>query len=111
VVQTTADWCPPCKALKQYADDPAMIEAFKGALVARVDVDTFQPQLDALNMLAPSLPWFIKLDTKLEVVDAISGGEWGEDVPANMAPVLRSFFAGTLTERKDPWKQAFRRAQ
>jgi len=70
--------------------------------LVRVDVDDFDEELRAAGMLEDTLPWFYKVDATLHPVDAISAGEWDENVPVNMAPVLHSFLAGTLRARRDP---------
>ena len=70
--------------------------------LVRVDVDDFDDELRAGGMLEDTLPWFYKVDATLHPVDAISAGEWDENVPENMAPVLKSFLAGTLRARRDP---------
>lgn len=100
IVQTTASWCPPCKAIKRYASDPAMVKAMSGVHWVRVDVDDFATQLDGLGLEFSSIPSFVKMDEGLKVTDAINGGEWKDDIPENMAPVLSAFAQGTLAKRK-----------
>ena len=101
MVETTATWCGPCKAFTKYASDPEMTKALAGVTVVRVDIDWFaEDALTGVGLSASSVPWFVLFDDKLVVKDAITSGEWEEDVPANMAPVLGAFVRGTFTKRK-----------
>jgi len=52
------------------------------------------------KMWEGSVPWFYKLDAMAHPVDSISADEWDENVPENMAPVLKAFAAGTLATRR-----------
>ena len=109
IVQTTADWCPPCKPLKAALEDPRTKQVLVGVRIARVDIDAFpKADIEACGLSASSVPWFVKLDDTLRPIDGISDDEWDHrataDVPAGMAPVLDSFVKGTLTKRKSNWK-------
>ena len=79
-----------------------MQSALANVDLVRVDVDDFDEELRAAGMLERTLPWFYKIDATLHPVDAISAGEWDDNVPQNMAPVSKSFLAGTLRARRDP---------
>jgi thiol-disulfide isomerase/thioredoxin len=91
-----AEWCGPCKAIeKTHAADPQMVEAFKGTAVALIDIDKVDPkELSAAGMEASAIPVFFKLDASGKPTgDRIDGGAWGDNVPENMAPPLKAFFA------------------
>jgi hypothetical protein len=101
VVMTSAKWCGVCKEFQASLMDPRMQTALANVDIVRVDVDDFDQELHAAGMLEGTLPWFYKIDSALRPVDAISAGEWDDNVAENMAPVLRSFLAGTLRTRRD----------
>jgi hypothetical protein len=102
VVMTSARWCGVCKEIQAALPDSRMQAALANVDLVRVDVDDFDDELRAAGMLEDTLPWFYKVDATLHPVDAISAGEWDDNVPLNMAPVLKSFLAGTLRARRDP---------
>jgi hypothetical protein len=102
VVMTSAKWCGVCKEFQAALPDPRMQAALANVDLVRVDVDDFDVELHEAGMLEKTLPWFYKVDASLLPVDAISAGEWDENVADNMAPVLRSFLAGSLRSRRDP---------
>lgn len=91
-----AEWCGPCKALeKTHAADPQMVDAFKGTAIALIDIDKVDSKdLSAAGMEASAIPVFFKLDASGKPTgDRIDGGAWGDNVPENMAPPLKAFFA------------------
>ena len=105
IVQTTASWCPPCIGLKKYMGDPLMKDALRNVRLARIDIDSFsKEEIEGCELSASAVPWLVKLDAANHPVDAITSNEWGDDVPANMAPVLGAFVKGTFANRKKPWK-------
>jgi hypothetical protein len=102
ILMTTAKWCGVCREIQTALPDPRMQAALENVDLVRVDVDDFDDELKASGMLEPTLPWFYKLDVNLRPVDAISAGEWDDNVPQNMAPVLGAFLSGTLGARREP---------
>lgn len=94
----SATWCQPCQAIKKYHNDPAMQAAYQGAYIVEVDADLIYKMLD--EELLPeefhvgSFPTWINLEeTGIPGYHLVDGGEWGENIPANMAPVLQSYFS------------------
>ncbi len=105
IVETTAEWCRPCKGVTKYLRDPAMTKALTGATLVRVNYDEFSAdELKSCGIPHASLPWFVMFDRDLRITDAITSSEWDEDIPANMAPVLSAFVHGTLSQRRSPWR-------
>lgn len=91
-----ASWCGPCKAIeKTHAADAQMTDAFKGTAIALIDIDAADPKaLSALGLDTQAIPVFFRLDESGKPTgDRIDGGAWGDNVPANMAPPLKAFFA------------------
>jgi thiol-disulfide isomerase/thioredoxin len=91
-----ASWCGPCKAIdKTHATDAKMIDAFAGTAIAELDIDAADPKaLASLAMSPNAIPVFYKLDANGKPTgDKIDGGAWGDNIPDNMAPPLKAFFA------------------
>jgi hypothetical protein len=104
LVMTSAKWCSVCREFEDALPDPRMQTALANVSIVRVDIDDFDAELKSEGMLETTLPWFYKLDATLRPVDAISAGEWDDNLPENMAPVLKAFMSGTLRSRRDPSK-------
>jgi hypothetical protein len=102
ILMTNKRKCDVCDEIAASLSDARMQTALAHVEIVRVDVDDFAEDLHAGGMLEETLPWFYKVDASLHPVDAVSAGEWAENVPENMAPVLGSFVAGTLRIRRDP---------
>jgi hypothetical protein len=102
ILMTNKRRCDVCDEIATSLADARMQAALAHVEIVRVDVDDFAEELHAGGMLEETLPWFYKVDSSLHPVDAISAGEWAENVPENMAPVLGPFVAGTLKTRRDP---------
>ncbi len=102
LVMTDAKWCSVCREFEASLSDARMQRALANVTIVRVDVDDFDAELKSGGMLETTLPWFYKVDASLRPLDAISAGEWDDNVPENMAPVLKSFVAGTLRARRNP---------
>ncbi|RME22026.1 MAG: hypothetical protein D6798_16785 [Deltaproteobacteria bacterium] len=97
--ELNATWCAPCKALRRAMDDPAMQEAFAGTYIIGVDVDAFARDLEPLGLVTPGVPAIFALGPDCRATGArITGGAWGADEPAEMAPPLRAFFQGRPDE-------------
>lgn len=93
-VQFTADWCGPCKRLRASLGDPAMADAFRGTYLLRLDADQWKHKLGDTGLRPTALPIFFALDAQGRATGAsVDGGAWKEDIPANMAPPLKAFFA------------------
>lgn len=102
LLQTSATWCKPCQEIETSLADPRMQRALGSITLVKVDLDTFREDLEELRIKTDSLPWFYKLNDQLRPVDAISAGEWDDNIPANMAPVLDAFLHGKPFKRREP---------
>jgi thiol-disulfide isomerase/thioredoxin len=90
-----ADWCGPCKALRKSLDDrnPLMMDAFHGTYIIQLDADTWGKKLEGTKFTVKAIPVLFELDPNGKPTGRkIDGGAWGEDIPANMAPPLKTFF-------------------
>jgi hypothetical protein len=104
LVMTTTSACSPCDSVFEALSDPRMETALSHVRLVRVFADVFKEDLDSLQIPRVNFPGFFVLGPDLRPRDGIDGGEWDADVPENMAPVLGSFVAGTLTKRRTPWQ-------
>jgi hypothetical protein len=104
VVMTTAWRCDPCRGVDRALGDPLMQTALARVRLVRVDADAFQEDLAALRIPHSQVPGFFLLAPDLTPRDGIDGGEWDDDLAANMAPVLGAFVRGKYAERRQSWR-------
>ncbi len=103
---TSGSSCEPCKGVAAALSDPRMQTALDHVRLVRVDREPFEEDLAELEIPSKPFPGFFLLDSNLRVTDGINGGEWDDDVAANIAPVLGPFVRGTYTgKRRTPWKK------
>jgi hypothetical protein len=104
VLWTVRKDCKPCDGVAAALPDGRMQKALSGVRLVRVDVRDFYVELERLHVPTQSVPGFSLLGAENHVVDYVHGGEWDEDVPANIAPVLRAFVGGRYARRRHPWR-------
>lgn len=104
LVMTTVADCAPCASVFEALPDPLLQKALAHVRLVRVAVDVFRDDLDSLQIPNDGVPGFFVLGPDLRPRDGIDGGEWDDDVPENIAPVLGAFVQGTLTKRRTPWQ-------
>ena len=74
--------------------DARMSDAFAGTYLISIDIDEWSQQLAGTAFDSSSIPVFYELDEKAKPTGRkIDGGAWAENIPANMAPPLKAFFA------------------
>ncbi len=104
VVMTTAGRCEPCRGVDQSLTDPLLQSSLSKVRLVRVDLETFNEDLDGLRMPHERFPGFFLLAPDLTPRDGIDGGEWDDDIPANIAPVLGAFVRGKYGTRRQEWQ-------
>jgi len=104
VVMTTKSECVSCRSLSTSLGHPLLQTALARVRLVRVDIDAFDEDLTGLKMPHERVPSFFLLAPDLYPRDAIDGGEWDEDVPANMAPVLGAFVRGKYETRRQSFE-------
>jgi thiol:disulfide interchange protein len=98
-LEFTADWCKPCVEFKKYLGDPMMKDALAGTYIVMVDFDAYSAEAGAMGITG--IPTWLELDDHGKPTGrTISSGVWEEDIPANMAPPLKTFFAAADSARR-----------
>jgi hypothetical protein len=96
--------CAPCDGMMRSLEDPLMQDALSGTRLVRVDIQVFQEDLAKLSYPTGRIPGFFLIRSDAMPRDGIDGGEWGDDVATNIAPVLKPFTRGTFKKRKREWR-------
>jgi len=73
--------------------DPLMVDAYTGAYIIQLNVDSWGDQLAGSDFDYPYIPVFFAIDeTGRATGEVIDGGAWSANIPENMAPALKEFF-------------------
>jgi hypothetical protein len=104
LLMTTRSGCAPCEGVERSLKDPMMQTALTKVRLVRVDIEVFRDDLEAMKVPRKYIPGFYLLSLDLTPRDGINGGEWEEDIPPNIAPVLGAFVRGKYTARKQVWQ-------
>jgi hypothetical protein len=94
-VELTSRWCRACHWLDRGLSDSALMRAFGGTYLVRVDVDAWAGRLEGtgLDYHSGPLPAFVALSERGRPVGYwADAGVWQSDVPREAAPVLAAFF-------------------
>lgn len=89
-----ADWCPHCRAISIHIGNPKMREALKGTYLITIDIDIWDEKIFDSKFPVRAVPTFFELNSAgLPTKKKLTGTAWKEDIPDNMAPALKKFFA------------------
>lgn len=108
VLWTVTPGCEPCAAVGRALSDQRMQRALAGVRLVRTDASSFTQELIQLGVPVKSVPGFTLLDARGRPLDHIHGGEWDDDIPANIAPILDKFVRHTLSARRYRWARPLR---
>ena len=94
--------CAPCKRFEATLTSPLMQAALGKSVLLALDAATFEGELEALRIDTRDVPTFVNLSdaAPARALDAITGAEWDDDLPQNIAPIFSRFLAGTLQKRR-----------
>jgi hypothetical protein len=104
LVMTTATACDPCRGVDEALRDPRLQSALGHVRLVRVDCQAFDDDLAALRVPTDRFPGFFLLASDLTPRDGIDGGEWDDDVAANIAPVLGAFVRNKYVVRRQGFR-------
>lgn len=104
LVMTVQEPCKPCEGVMASLRDERLQTALSPVRVLKVNVEVFESELNALKISRDRIPGFYLLAADGTPRDGIDGGEWGEDIPENIAPVLGPFVRGKYKHRKQEYK-------
>jgi thiol-disulfide isomerase/thioredoxin len=89
-----ADWCPHCRAISIHIGNPKMRDALKGTYLITIDIDIWDGKIIDSKFPLRGVPTFYEVSTVgLPTGKKITSAAWKEDIPDNMAPALKKFFA------------------
>lgn len=108
VLWTVTTDCEPCDAVGRALPDARMQKALGKVRLVRADAASFHVELRRLGVPIESFPGFTLLDSQARAQDYIHGGEWDDDIPANIAPVLEKFVKHAFAGRRHPWSRPLR---
>jgi hypothetical protein len=111
VLWTVTPGCEPCEAVGRSLSDVRMQKALSKVRLVRADAGSFPAELQRLGVPIDTVPGFTLLDARAHAADHIHGGEWDDDIPANIAPVLAKFVRHSFSTRRHPWARPLREGE
>ena len=96
--------CKSCNAVEAALSSSDVQHALGRARLVRLDAVEFLAELSRLGIPMDAFPAFVLLGRDGHAADYLHDGEWDDDVPENIAPVLKSFVEGTYVRRRSPWR-------
>jgi hypothetical protein len=96
--------CRRCERVAQALKQTRLQRALAHTLLIRVNVSQFNAELVDLQLPVADLPGFAPLSREGTPLDFLHAGEWDEDTPQQIAPVLESFVEHVGTHRRFPWR-------
>lgn len=105
VLWLVTEGCKPCNGVAAALTSPELQTALAGTRLVRMDTSLYGKTLRRLDIPVDRVPGFALFDEGLRTSDYVDGGEWGEDVARNIAPVLGPFVRHTYTQRRNGWSR------
>lgn len=93
-VQVYADWCAPCRVVREQMHHPSVAPAFQGVWIVRLQADAWRGALQGSGYDEPSdIPRFHEIGPDGRPTGRkVTGAAWGEDLPENIGPALHRYF-------------------
>lgn len=104
VVWLVASECRRCDDVAGALKHARLQRALSHSLLIRVDATQFGAELIDLQIPVSDLPGFAVLSRDGTPLDYLHVGEWEEDTPLHIAPVLESFVERKPARRRFPWR-------
>jgi hypothetical protein len=104
VVWLVAPECHRCDDVGGALKHPRLQRALSHSLLIRVDASQFGAELMDLQLPASELPGFAVLSRDGTPLDFMHAGEWEDDTPLQIAPILESFVEREPMRRRFPWR-------
>jgi hypothetical protein len=104
VVWLNAPDCKRCERVAQALKQNRLQHALAHVQLIRVNASQFSAELLDLRLPVRDLPGFALLSRDGTPLDFLHAGEWDDDTPPQMAPVLESFVEHQLQRRRFPWR-------
>jgi hypothetical protein len=108
VVWLVAPDCRRCDHVALALKTSRLQRAFAHSQLIRINATQFSAELLDLQLPVRDLPGFAVLSRDGTPLDFLHAGEWDEDSPQQMAPVLESFLEHQLVHRRFPWRGGVR---
>ncbi|WP_055446183.1 thioredoxin family protein [Lacinutrix mariniflava] len=86
IVYFYADWCAPCKKFSKALKNTLLKQTLNKTVLIKVNVDNNEEL--AISYSVSAIPTFIKAGKNGVVKASITSGEWKEDIPENIAPIM-----------------------
>jgi hypothetical protein len=95
--------CKSCSAVESALSSTEVQHALGKARLVRLDAVEFLAELSRIGVPMEVFPAFVLLGRDGHAADYLHDGEWDDDIPEDIAPVLKSFVEGTYSRRRSPW--------
>lgn len=104
VVWLVAADCRRCERVSQALRHQRLQRALTHTQLIRINASQFSAELVDLQLPVADLPGFALLSREGTPLDFLHAGEWEEDTPQQMAPILESFVVHQWHRRRFPWR-------
>jgi hypothetical protein len=104
VVWLVASDCRRCERVAQALRHARLQRALAHTLLIRVNASQFAAELQDLQLPVRDLPGFALLSREGTPIDFMHAGEWDDDAPQQIAPVLETFVEHLSVHRRFPWR-------
>ncbi|MBV1908235.1 MAG: thioredoxin family protein [Kangiellaceae bacterium] len=99
-LQMTGEWCSPCKRLRKKTEKNALMEAYRGTYVIRIDYDEWENDLAQIGLNKAPVPSFWELgENNMVTSHYTNGNHWPEITAEVMGPILKLYFSGEIGEQ------------